>query len=253
MIGFFRKIRRKLADQNKFVQYSRYAIGEILLVVIGILIALWVNNVYQEYKNDKLATVYLIDFKEDLVADTITLVERTLHNKNFVKNIDTILYVLANKNKLSDKELLKFANLHISIMRESYFIPEKITLRQFESNNGSQLISSKLLKDKLFRYYTLNERYEKNIETSVQLFQHSFFTRNFMQTVISGRFFKLISGSSLNRQELDLKKLTNNDDYISSLIHKRGISEEQNISYQKIKNLAIELINIINSELGHKN
>ena len=44
MINFFRKTRKKLADQNKFVQYSRYAIGEIVLVMIGILLALQVNN-----------------------------------------------------------------------------------------------------------------------------------------------------------------------------------------------------------------
>ena len=44
MINFFRKIRKKLADDNQFLKYSRYAIGEIILVVIGILIALQVNN-----------------------------------------------------------------------------------------------------------------------------------------------------------------------------------------------------------------
>ena len=44
MIGFFRKIRKQLADDNKPLKYMRYAIGEIVLVVIGILIALQVNN-----------------------------------------------------------------------------------------------------------------------------------------------------------------------------------------------------------------
>ena len=44
MINFFRKIRRQLADDNKPVKYIRYAIGEIVLVVIGILIALQINN-----------------------------------------------------------------------------------------------------------------------------------------------------------------------------------------------------------------
>jgi len=38
MINFFRKTRKKLADDNKFWKYSRYAIGEIVLVVIGILL-----------------------------------------------------------------------------------------------------------------------------------------------------------------------------------------------------------------------
>jgi hypothetical protein len=44
MIKFFRKIRRQLFSENKFSKYLLYAIGEILLVVIGILIALSINN-----------------------------------------------------------------------------------------------------------------------------------------------------------------------------------------------------------------
>lgn len=44
MIGFFRKIRRKLADDNKPLKYLRYAIGEIALVVVGILIAFLINK-----------------------------------------------------------------------------------------------------------------------------------------------------------------------------------------------------------------
>lgn len=44
MLPFFRKIRYRLAKDNQFFTYSRYALGEIVLVVIGILIALYINN-----------------------------------------------------------------------------------------------------------------------------------------------------------------------------------------------------------------
>jgi len=44
MIPIFRKTRKKMADDNKPMKYLRYAIGEIILVVIGILIALSINN-----------------------------------------------------------------------------------------------------------------------------------------------------------------------------------------------------------------
>ena len=44
MIKFFRKIRQQLLTENKFSKYMIYAIGEIILVVIGILIALGINN-----------------------------------------------------------------------------------------------------------------------------------------------------------------------------------------------------------------
>ena len=49
MINLFKKIRKKLLSKNKFSSYLIYAIGEIVLVVIGILIALQINN-WNEYK-----------------------------------------------------------------------------------------------------------------------------------------------------------------------------------------------------------
>lgn len=65
MIPFFRKIRKKMADDNKPLQYIRYAIGEIVLVVIGILIALSVNNwnnhrIEKNEINDILHTISII-------------------------------------------------------------------------------------------------------------------------------------------------------------------------------------------------
>ncbi len=51
MIPFFRKIRKKMADDNRPLKYIRYAIGEIVLVVIGILIALQINTWNEERKD----------------------------------------------------------------------------------------------------------------------------------------------------------------------------------------------------------
>ena len=56
MIPFFRKIRKKMADDNQALKYIRYAIGEIVLVVIGILIALQINNWNKELQNKTLET-----------------------------------------------------------------------------------------------------------------------------------------------------------------------------------------------------
>jgi len=48
MIKFFRHIRQKLVKENKFSKYALYAIGEIILVVVGILIALSINNTNED-------------------------------------------------------------------------------------------------------------------------------------------------------------------------------------------------------------
>lgn len=69
MIPFYRKIRKKLADNNQFLKYSRYAIGEIVLVVIGILIALQINNWNEDQKGKQREMTYLENIKTDLLLN----------------------------------------------------------------------------------------------------------------------------------------------------------------------------------------
>ena len=66
MIPFFRRIRKKLADDNKPIKYLRYAIGEIVLVVIGILIAIQINNWNEANKRREKELHYLTNIKTDL-------------------------------------------------------------------------------------------------------------------------------------------------------------------------------------------
>lgn len=69
MIKFFRKVRQKLLTENNFSKYLIYAIGEIILVVIGILIALQVNNWNTERTRDndtsKLMSRILIESEQN--------------------------------------------------------------------------------------------------------------------------------------------------------------------------------------------
>lgn len=71
MINFFRKKRKKMADDNKALKYTRYAIGEIVLVVIGILIALSINN-WNEHRKDRTKEKETLNkFLQDLKSDSI--------------------------------------------------------------------------------------------------------------------------------------------------------------------------------------
>ena len=71
MIPFFRKIRKQLLTQNKVSKYLLYAIGEIVLVVIGILIAIQLNNINEQKKSEKKGTQILSKIKQELEQDII--------------------------------------------------------------------------------------------------------------------------------------------------------------------------------------
>ena len=53
MLKFFRKIRQNLLSEGKTGKYIKYAFGEIILVVIGILIALQINTWNEDYKSKR--------------------------------------------------------------------------------------------------------------------------------------------------------------------------------------------------------
>ena len=65
MIPIFRKMRKKMANDNKPLKYLRYAFGEIILVVIGILIAIQLNSV----KQNKDKRTEEINYLENILSD----------------------------------------------------------------------------------------------------------------------------------------------------------------------------------------
>lgn len=73
MIKFFRKFRQKLLEENKIGNYLKYAIGEILLVVIGILIALQINNWNEEKKYQKQIQTKIFAILGDLQKDELQI------------------------------------------------------------------------------------------------------------------------------------------------------------------------------------
>ena len=104
MIKFFRKIRQRLLSENKFSKYLIYAIGEIILVVIGILIALGINNWNQKLIGDKKELDLLKNLSEDLslnismikkLGDEYALKEKEcMEGMKILKNASSIQMIL---------------------------------------------------------------------------------------------------------------------------------------------------------------
>src|SRR5210317_1533014 len=91
MLRFFRQIRQRLLTDNKFSKYLLYAIGEILLVVIGILIALQIDNWNEEVRNRKIEQSFYRDILADLKKDSLKLDGLTLLYNNRIEHAGWLL------------------------------------------------------------------------------------------------------------------------------------------------------------------
>jgi len=80
MMKIFRNVRQKLASENKTIAYMRYAIGEIILVVLGILIALQVNNWNENRINNRQEVIILKSLKTEMTENQMLL--STIINKH---------------------------------------------------------------------------------------------------------------------------------------------------------------------------
>ena len=106
MLKFFRRIRQKLLSENKFSKYLIYAIGEIILVVIGILIALQINNWNESRKDSISELTALKDLKKEFSKNT------KLFKEHHQFKINTTLKWVDFISKISDPNLTE-SNLTI--------------------------------------------------------------------------------------------------------------------------------------------
>lgn len=103
MLKFFRKIRQNLIAKGNVKRYLFYAIGEILLVVIGILLALQINNWNEQKKEKRQEWVALNDLKFEFEKNRTNFLTHAKWQSEVEKSWATYLSIISNKN-LSNAE-----------------------------------------------------------------------------------------------------------------------------------------------------
>lgn len=168
MISFFRKIRQKLFEQNRVTRYLVYAVGEIILVTIGILIALQVNNANQKRieKAEKGKLVTLL--KEELNENLTEFENRIAYFENCRKKGLIILEVSSGQNtSLPIDSIRKYAFEMLPVFG--------VTI------NSSRLTSSK----ESGKFNLLNDKESKALteyESSLEFFQQARLQTTFIFT-----------------------------------------------------------------------
>jgi hypothetical protein len=143
MIKFFRNIRKKLLAEGNTSKYLKYAIGEIILVVIGILIALQINNWNEGRK--------LLDKRDNLISSLIEDFEyNTKENKNILllyekqlNTMDNYFHLISKTNQTVSVDSLR--NMARSFFTFDTFFPNMTAYNEAESSGNLSLLDNKLL------------------------------------------------------------------------------------------------------------
>jgi len=157
MIPFFRKIRKRFADNNKPLQYLRYAIGEIILVVIGILIALQINNWNQNRIENAALWGNLNNIKSNIKNDL-----KQASNLNFVlnqlANNTTDFWSLRSKSDFTLDDFLSTENHLNTLFGLEPFSPNTYGFETLKSTGYIGKLQGTDMEVLLFSYYELAKK-----------------------------------------------------------------------------------------------
>ncbi|MBD0832416.1 DUF6090 family protein [Aestuariibaculum sediminum] len=148
MIKFFKNFRKTLINEGKTTKYFKYAIGEIVLVVIGILIALQINNWNENRLTKIVKSNYLKQIKAELILDVT----------NFKKDIRSIKTYTEYLNKVSEGN---YNNIDLSLLL-NYLCRNLepgncgISFNKMLESNTFEEIDGETIKEKLQTYYLTN-------------------------------------------------------------------------------------------------
>ncbi|SFO03859.1 hypothetical protein SAMN04488519_103190 [Algoriphagus ornithinivorans] len=201
MISFFRKIRQKLLQQNRLTRYLIYALGEILLVVIGILIALQLNIQKELADEKKEIEQLLIGVQADLNLEAKRIDFLIGYYGEITDGIQKIILNYQGKEVHTNKELGQYFMNTFEFRKFSKFNTSYQTLY---GSGLLQEIKDKNLSEEIITYYS-----KQYLEWSLEIYQQKASAFNFNNIPQFDPLDKLKSGAnyqSIPNYRLGLEK-----------------------------------------------
>ena len=135
-----------MLSENKFSKYLLYAIGEIILVVIGILIALQINNSNEARKARIIEVNYLKNLKADLLLETKNI---TAFSDYHFGKAESCTFLLNTTMPQTMDEVVNYTDQYENVFYWSDFVPNNNTFKELLSSGNLSLITNDAIKNAL--------------------------------------------------------------------------------------------------------
>ena len=157
MIKFFRQMRLNLIAEGKSSKYLKYAIGEIILVVIGILIALQINNWNQERKELRTEKEIISQLITEFETASLELTGDMKARNEIIKVSERLTQIHLSVDNISFSRD-SIDHILTQLMRARFYTPSHPGLTDLQSSGRFDLISSDTLKLYLLDYLQAKDR-----------------------------------------------------------------------------------------------
>jgi hypothetical protein len=173
----FRKTRLKMLSGNKFVNYFTYATGEIILVIVGILIALAINEHSNSEKQLELRNSYLIQLNDEADRNLKKLTTLDQESAMMLKELDTVFKILLYKDY--DDPRLSTKSFYLIMSKKFY--PVMITYENLKFSGDLKLFNDLNLRNAISESYeTFNpiEKLEASEQQAIEAYYENFLMRS---------------------------------------------------------------------------
>lgn len=250
MIRLFRKIRRGLLAEGDVKKYSLYALSEIFLVVIGILVALGLNNWNQTRKDRQEEIKMLQGLGQQLDTDLTSLRDNISSTQERRNKVISLIQMLNEPEKVNIQD---FALLQLDLTEDDYFVSQRAIFDEAVSSGKLNLIRNDSLRQNIFQYYNAisNERDNDRLQFKITnelimaiMVQEVASTKEFMDVFSRSKGY----GINANIPSLDIEALSKNKKYYQAIIYSMG-DEYQVKDWSRYATLAKNLRRSITFEL----
>jgi len=255
MIKFFRKIRRRLLEGNNFKKYALYALGEIILVVIGILIALKINNVNEARKANVVRTQHLISLKEEFTQNLVEA-DRVLELCESIYQASVKLSGNTGPNTTDLTEEIASLEVMNTFSQPPKYVASPGILNELISSGNLSQIESVELRKSLQKWLVLKQQTQDEED---ELWKHRFEAMVILnQTVSFRRLLKKVGAVKIvTATDNDTRFEADNTDFLRNryfenvlLFYTIVIKALQNDFYPKLRENIINILAGIEKELA---
>lgn len=209
MILFMRKIRQQLLANSKFTKYFIYVVGEIVLIVIGILIALSIDNWNSNNQERETEIAILKEMKSNLNIDLNDIRLNIYLNKTSHRANEQVLASLENTEKDIDSLNFFYSHLTLSTMLD-------INNSSYENlkSFGFHIIKNDKLRIKITEHYTITYVFLSKMENVIYTIQSEKILPLVLKNIITDTTF-------VSARPIDRKELAKNHEFIESIKYSR--------------------------------